>query len=438
MKQFIRIFLAVLVGLSATAAHAVNIDETSVFARLNNYCDLKALILQSDDPYLKDFAGKKLEGADLSDCDLSEPSWSRISPAEEIGYRTRWLLDRALLLDGVDALRAAEKSDDQAARALLGYATREGRGVTKDEDESYRLLSRACAAGNPQACLEQTYSLYWGRGTTQDVAAALTAFKDMCEQGLGTACDRAGFIISRGEGGADKNLIEANIYFDKACKKFAGNGCTNLGHSYKTGSASPVYEARAIEAYQSGCQLGEGYACSVMWDMALKTMDSSALPSLTASLDRGCSLGSGSSCFKMGNIYNKGGYGISPNPAVAYYTMSLACKYGQSNGCYNQGSWLISGRGVTADSAKAIEVLRPLCEKDKPDYQACNNAGSAAYRGIGMDGPDYQLAADFYRKACYYSGMPAACSAVIDMLQDGETQPLQPNELDVLRLKMAE
>ena len=55
-----------------------------------------------------------------------------------------------------------------------------------------------------------------------------------------------------------------------------------------------------------------------------------------------------------------------------------------------------------------------------------------------MAAPDYELAAVFYRKACYFSGMPAACSSMIDMLEDGETQPLQPNELDVLRAKMAE
>lgn len=127
MKQTICIFLAVMVGMVATAAHAVNIDELNVFARLSNYCDVKVLVRQTDDPYLKDFASQKLDGVDVLDCDLSAPSWTRISPAEEVGYRTRWLLDRALLLDGVDALRAAENNDDQAARAPRLCETRRAR-----------------------------------------------------------------------------------------------------------------------------------------------------------------------------------------------------------------------------------------------------------------------------------------------------------------------
>jgi len=439
-----RIVCAVLTGLMcgfAPGAYTANIDDTSVSARLNDFCDVKVFVSKTDDPDLKTFASGKLDGQDVSDCDLSDPSWNRFAAYEVGGYRTRWLLDRVLLLDGIDRLQAASNRADPTAQALLGYAKREGRGVTKDVEGAISLLSRACEAENPQGCLETVYSEYWGRGAPQDVAAALVGFKGLCDQGMGTACDRAGYIISRGEGGVETDLVQANIYFTKACENYSGNGCTKLAHSYKNGTGSPVYEAKAIDTYYRGCRLWEGYACSQLWDTVLATTDETDFFSLQAympSLELGCSLGSGSSCFKIGDIYNKGRYGTTRNETIAYYAMAQACKFGQSNGCYNQGSWLISGRGVEADSRKAIEVLRPLCERERPDYQACNNAGSAAYRGIGMAGPDYQLAADFYRKACYFSGMPAACSSMIDMLEDGETQPLQANELSVLRAKMAE
>jgi TPR repeat protein len=456
MKRFFCATLSTLalgfnLGVPSVASAAdVDVDELGVWTRLDmldNVCDFKSLSSRAaDDDVIErvERVVKLVPSRILSTCDFTKPSWTRFTVQELKGYRTRWLLDRVLLLDGIERLQAAaarKDPEDARAQALLGYAKREGRGIEKDVDGAYKLLSSACEAGDPTGCLEETFSVYWGRGTPQDHALSILQFKDLCDQSLGTACDRLGFIYSRGEGEAVKDPALANAYFDEACANDSGNGCMNMGNSYKNGFGRLVDQEKASDAYGKACDRGESYACALNWDLTLASREGPNPLNIGVAiwaLEKGCNLGSGASCFKIGDIVNKGRHSLERNPEFAYRYMARACKLGQSNGCYNQGSWLISGRGVKADSRKAIEVLRPLCERETPDYQACNNAGSAAYRGIGMDGPDYQLAADFYRKACYFSGMPAACSSMIDMLEDGETRPLQPNELDVLRAKMAE
>lgn len=99
--------------------------------------------------------------------------------------------------------------------------------------------------------------------------------------------------------------------------------------------------------------------------------------------------------------------------------MEKACALKKTDACYNLGSWLINGRAGRTDGTLAIQLLGPLCLRDKnPDIQACNNAGTAAYRGSGMPAPDYDSARKFYTRACYEGGLTASCRTLSDMYRD--------------------
>ncbi|MDY7096658.1 MAG: hypothetical protein SXU28_00825, partial [Pseudomonadota bacterium] len=49
---------------------------------------------------------------------------------------------------------------------------------------------------------------------------------------------------------------------------------------------------------------------------------------------------------------------------------------------------------------------------------ACNNAGTAAYRGSGIPSPDYDSARKFYTRACYEGALTASCRTLSDMYRD--------------------
>lgn len=433
---------ALLIGLffgPSFKTAASETEELGVFSRLSNACDVKQFYEKTQFEYLKNFAASKLKSMDTSSCDVTEPSWKRMGIEEKKGYRTRWLVDRVLMLDGADRLKKAGQGDDMLARALLGYAITKGHGVPKDPERGFSLVSDACASGEKFGCLTKTFSIYLGDGTEVDRTTGKILFQDLCKNGFGVACDSIGNLHVFGEANTKKDATIFNDYFEKACSYYTGRGCRRLGDSYKKGRGVEADAIIAINLYVQACGLYDDVACVSAWDSLLdspKATNSNIAKSIEI-LELGCTLGNGAACFKVGDVFNYGRYGLPQNYQRAYGAMEMACQRGQSNGCFNQGSWLISGKGVEANSKHAIAVLQPLCDRKKPDYQACNNAGAAAFRGIGMRAPDFSAAAEFYRKACYFGGMNTACESVIDMLVDRQTDPVKSNELSVLRQRVA-
>jgi TPR repeat protein len=66
-----------------------------------------------------------------------------------------------------------------------------------------------------------------GRGGDEDVAGAVTVYRETCDAGEGTGCYRLAYAHEHGIG-VQKNSAEANRLYSKACGLGDKRGCSRL------------------------------------------------------------------------------------------------------------------------------------------------------------------------------------------------------------------
>ena len=161
------------------------------------------------------------------------------------------------------------------------------------------------------------------------------------------------------------------------CKTGTTTGCASLGQR-STGSSPPDYD-RAVDAYQLGCDGGDGRACN-----------------------------------NLAVLYDNG-TGVPLNVTRAYRLFDQACTKGNARGCYNLGRDLVSGRGALKDPSHAVVVYQMAC--DKGDGMGCNALGWRFLFGQGTDkAPSTGLAA--LKRSCDL-GDRSGCDSYAFVLLNG-------------------
>ena len=86
------------------------------------------------------------------------------------------------------------------------------------------LFTKACNAGNANACYNIGYMYSNGYGVDQDYSAALNPFKKACEMNISEACFNVGVTYMK-MGVSGGNVARAEYYFSKACGMGYKKGC---------------------------------------------------------------------------------------------------------------------------------------------------------------------------------------------------------------------
>lgn len=362
-----------------------------------------------------------------------DASWAEFSEKRLTDGNAAPMLESVLERNSVAELRAAAQQGDARAQWLYGFALTSGDGgVEKDPARGFEYYTRSCAAGVTRGCTSMGYSYLEGAGVEQDAVRALDQFEAACEAGSGRACVAAGFVYTGVRDAVAKDMSKTVWRYHRACELEYSDGCRRAGNLYRIGSDVPKDEMAAQKYYADGCEYGNSSSCFYagrLLEQDSDPRDAGKFAAISGFYERGCELGSRTSCYNRGVIENEGKYGRRQNTPAAVPWMQEACDRGYGDACYNLGSWLIDGRAGRTDGKRAIELLGPLCLREEdPDIQACNNAATAAYRGSGMDVPDYVSARKFYERACFEGGLVASCRTLSDMYRDGQVTAQQPGE----------
>ena len=447
-----RLFLYLCFGLFWTTSALAQTDDpiALVYNSLEDPCDYRAFAESYPDSAFAPLAERRGESCDEADSknlpsgtDSTAPFQVTFSEIELNTTYTKDLTNRVLEAGLAETLRREAEAGNPTAQFLLGYAIRRGYAPFEENVAlGHDWVKKSCEADHPRGCLSLAFNLANGNGAPKDRHAAFDLFSRLCDEGLPLACEQVGNAYRNDFLTGMKDDTRANDAFEKACRGELGAGCRYAAWGYRNGKGHEKDLLKAMELYADGCLLGNTPACydgglMLEQDRTEDASDQATFEYLKSLYGIACGREHAQACFRLGDIYNNGRYSQTPNPSRAFELMTQACEHGSDNGCYNAGSWLISGKAWKKDGKRAIELLGPLClRKENPDIQACNNAGTAAYRGAGMAAPDYVSARKFYEQACYQGALVDSCRTLADMLSEGQGGPADPGEWEWLNAQL--
>ncbi|UAB78165.1 sel1 repeat family protein [Erythrobacter sp. SCSIO 43205] len=365
------------------------------------------------------------------------PEWRSFSESDLQATSTGDLTRRVLQKHSIAEVRRAAEGDDPEAAWVLSFAYKRGLGgLPTDPRQAYRWSRMSCDLGSQRGCNALAYNLNSGVGTPQDRAEAMPLFQRTCAQGTASSCAAIAAAYYNGDSVLPQDFARALEFRFKGCELGRAHHCRIAGDMIAAGEGAEKSPRRAQAFYARGCDGQDAISCfraARTRERLADRNDPSAFDYIASFYERGCALNQKDSCFNRGIIENEGKFGRTKSTLAAVPWMEKACELKSNDACYNLGSWLINGRAGRTDGRRAIELLGPLCLRDNdPDIQACNNAGTAAYRGSGMPSPDYESAAKFYTRACYEGALTASCRTLSDMYRDGQVVASSKGEAEWL------
>ena len=235
-----------------------------------------------------------------------------------------------------------------------------------------------------------------------------------CKGGDKPACLKAVSNLIDGRNGAQKNLKEAFAIITPLCEKENYiEACMNKAFI----SNHNLPEERRFKPVREACEQNNYKACHTLGSKQVAVADTpqqaqKGMKYLKIACDEG---NYGKSCAKAGEHYE---FEKQGNAAAQYYLK--ACDLKQEDSCATVGSWLMEGKHVERDYARATKVLTPLCTEDNIywDSKPCYYLGLIHQNGHGTD-KDTASASAYFTRGCEESGEESdpSCKALKAMGQ---------------------
>jgi TPR repeat protein len=246
-----------------------------------------------------------------------------------------------------------------------------------------RMLTEACALGDPPACGYAGRMWIDGRGVAQDVDRGMAMVLSACDGGVALQCVAGMRWLAESrpaQSMKDGPALRQRLDDQHGCLTGSAETCAQLGVAFSVGTAPfPQDLGLAAAAYQRGCDLGHGLACS-----------------------------------NLGDAYEYG-TGVPRDLAHAAALYEQACRMGKVLGCSNLGHLLEHGEGLARDVARARSLYRDACTAG--DVYGCLHVALMAAEDAGAP-RDPQGAVDHWQRACNRRD-GRACAFVGLLFEDG-------------------
>lgn len=442
------ILSSILIGLFICGGAQAQVDEElgAIYRSLDDPCDFQAFAEAYSGSAYAPMAAKR--GETCGEGTVSETPqktalpWGDFTSEDLLSKPTRELAERALETYSGPELKAAAESGNTTAQNIYGYALRRGLGDLKaDESRGIYWVTRSCNEGNPRGCLGVAFAHAMGTAVPKNMSEAFRRFEALCNEGQPLACEQIGQFYANGIAPVSRDYARALAAYNKACEGKVAAGCRGAAVRYLNGEGTQKDILEALKSYVNGCLYGSNSSCTDGARMLERERTEAADDNATFAYLKNlyglaCGREDAQSCYKLGDIYKNGLYSQPADGPKGFEFMEKACTLGNDDGCYNAGTWLITGAAGRLDGIRAIELMSPLCLRDTPDLQACNNAGTAAFEGIGMEAPDYVSARRFYEQACYQGALVQSCRTLANMLAQGQGGPADVGETEWLNAQL--
>lgn len=180
------------------------------------------------------------------------------------------------------------------------------------------------------------------------------------------------------------NLSTAYVYFEKACKLGSGEGCMEIHN--KNRFSSPI---DSIKILKDSCDKKLGSACLILYDIYIKYDHTIT----TDYLEKACNLGTGNGCLLMANdLWDKG----LKAESFSYY--EKGCKLGITSSCY-YFEYL-----DRKDDTKEF-IAKKFC--DSKVEEACSDLASKYY-----EQENYAQAQKYYQLSCDLENLESCASSI--------------------------
>jgi uncharacterized protein len=236
---------------------------------------------------------------------------------------------------------------------------------------------KAKGAKDPDAALpvenpcQPGYQFAGGICTRAPDAAFLCKAKDreecktQCEKGSAASCYNYADLMPR-----RTPELERAAFYKKACDGGFGDGCawySVFARPEKWGLSALAQWKDVRDVAAQGCAMGSGISCENLGDILSSPVDFPDFIDATASTKayvRGCMLGDGTSCSVASAAYLSGD-GVAASPAKAVELLDRACQSGANDQCADLAELLYEGNdGVPKDLPRAFPIARRACKKD--------------------------------------------------------------------------
>ena len=138
----------------------------------------------------------------------------------------------------------AQNANSERREIANAIAAAEGSNVKLDKYTAFETLSKYAVQGNSRAMNALGLMYILGSVGKPDTVQAVSWLTSAGNAGFLSAWVNLGYIYKYAHGGVKQNLTNAFMYFDKAAKKGAINGCCDAGYMlYKGIGCKQNYEA---------------------------------------------------------------------------------------------------------------------------------------------------------------------------------------------------
>lgn len=208
-------------------------------------------------------------------------------------------------------------------------------------------------AGDPASLTALAQMQLYGLGGQQDFTQTIVNLRKAAEQNFGPAQNTLGFCYGVGVGVTKDSKVAAEWY-QKAASQGNSEAQYNLGYMHASGELGGVDEKISMRLYE---QAGEkGFAKAWLNLGAAYLQGNKVLTkNLTKAeelLKKAADAGETAAQFNLGLLYVRGDFG-NPNPALAYYYLTLANSQDSRGICVPPALWI----------AARLEGFQPLSQE---------------------------------------------------------------------------
>jgi len=245
--------------------------------------------------------------------------------------------------------------------AGLSFAYEQGRGVGKDDAQSFTMAQKACVEGKGDthlACIQYGDALFDSR-QADNVAKGVKFLFTGCQGGNAYACNKLGqSAVFNPRSGQNTTPIEGLHFLRMACDLDYAAACEGLGNAYLDGKDElEVQPATAIVLWEKACKLGRQETCEALRAVGETDSFRAKLPAINPVLPASQQIALALAKKKQGEIN------------TAWTTLSDLMHEGNDDAAWLIGSWLYYGEPsvFAAKKADGLIAIQNAASVGQPD-----------------------------------------------------------------------
>jgi len=223
-----------------------------------------------------------------------------------------------------------------------------------------------CLKGESSECMNVAQMFLNGTGTTQDFKEAQLYFEK--------ACKRKNVL------GCDKSVEIEKVNHDvQVCDMNDSESCYKLGLNFSLGKTVPRDNILAIKYFEKSCDLENSWGCeglgmALIWQGLIEDSKSVRLQTgpkkerIINLYKKACDLDNSRACYNLGDYYARGIH-VEQNLKSGFESFEKSCELSSDYGCFRLGNLYEEGLYVKKDLKKSNKIYKKACALQS--HEAC-------------------------------------------------------------------